>query len=55
MINQKFKNKNRGYRKLEVWKLAIELYFKTSKVVPTIEDKPYKIINQLLGSAFSIH
>jgi hypothetical protein len=31
MKDQKFKNKNRGYRKLNVWNKAIELYVIISK------------------------
>jgi four helix bundle protein len=55
MINENLKNKNRGYRKLEVWKKAIELYVSKSTKLYQIEEIPYKVINQLMGSAFSIH
>ena len=55
MNGYKYKNKNRGYRKLDVWKKAIELYVIISKTIPKINTFPYKVINQLMGSAFSIH
>ena len=55
MINKNLKNKNRGYRKLEVWNKAIELYVLISTDVGKIEKIPYKIVNQIMGSAFSIH
>ncbi len=55
MDEHKYKNKNRGYRKLEVWKKAIELYVLISTKVYKVEEIPYKVINQLMGSAFSIH
>jgi four helix bundle protein len=54
MISQ-LKNKNRGYRKLEVWKKAIELYVMISRQAYLIKGNPYKVINQLIGSAYSIH
>ena len=49
------RNKNRGYRKLEVWSRAIEFYVFVSKRAYSLKGKPYRVINQLIGSAYSVH
>ncbi len=49
------KNINRGYRKLEVWKEAIELYVFVTKKVRTLESVPFKVRAQVEDSIFSVH
>lgn len=51
---EKNKNINRGYRKLEVWKEAVELYSFVRKKIKTINDLPYKIGAQITDSALSV-
>lgn len=48
------KNINRGYRKLEVWKLSTELYKQIKINVRTLPNVPLKIRSQVEDSAFSI-
>lgn len=54
-IRNKRRNKNRGYRKLEVWSKAIELYAMVSKEAYSLKGKPYRVINQLIGASYSVH
>ena len=49
------KNINRGYRKLEVWKEAIELYVFVTKKVRILESVPFKVRAQVEDSIFSVH
>jgi four helix bundle protein len=49
------KNINRGYRKLDVWKEAIELYVFVTKKVRTLESVPFKVRAQVEDSIFSVH
>lgn len=49
------KNINRGYRKLEVWKEAIELYVFVVKKIRTLNTVPYKVKAQIEDSIFSVH
>jgi four helix bundle protein len=49
------KNINRGYRKLEVWKEAIELYVFVTKKVRTLDSVPFKVRAQVEDSIFSVH
>jgi four helix bundle protein len=49
------KNINRGYRKLEVWREAIELYVFVTKKVKTLESVPFKVRAQVEDSIFSVH
>ncbi len=53
-VLERNRNLNRGFRKLDVWMIAIELYVIISKNAYSIKGKPYKVINQLIGSAYSI-
>ncbi len=48
------KNINRGYRKLEVWQLAIDLYVFVKKKVRNLKDVPFKVRAQVEDSAFSV-
>jgi four helix bundle protein len=54
LINRN-KNINRGFRKLEVWKEAIELYVFVTKKVRTLESVPFKVRAQVEDSIFSVH
>jgi four helix bundle protein len=49
------KNINRGYRKLEVWKEAIELYVFVTEKIRTLESVPFKVRAQVEDSIFSVH
>ncbi len=48
------KNINRGYRKLEVWKDAIELYSFVKKKLKTLNEVSFKTKAQIEDSALSI-
>ena len=47
------KNINRGYRKLEVWREAIELYVFVKNKIRNLNEVPYKVRAQVEDSAFS--
>ena len=47
------RNINRGYRKLEVWKEAIELYVFVKNKIRNIKSIPFKIKAQIEDSIFS--
>lgn len=49
------KNINRGYRKLVVWKEAVELYVFVKTRVRSLKNVPYKVKAQVEDSAFSCH
>lgn len=49
------KNINRGYRKLEVWQEAIELYVFTKAKIRKLNEVPYKVKAQVEDSIFSCH
>ena len=48
------KNINRGYRKLEVWKEAVELYTFVKKQIKINRDLSYKTKAQIEDSALSV-
>ena len=48
------KNLNRGFRKLRVWREAIELYTFEKRIFDQIRGISFKIRDQVLDSAFSI-
>ena len=54
LINRN-KNINRGFRKLEVWKEAIELYVFVKNRIKPFESLPFKIKAQVEDSIFSVH
>lgn len=54
VILERNKNLNRGFRKLNVWREAIELYAFEKKVLGDVKGLPFKIRDQVLDSAFSI-
>ncbi len=54
-IINKNKNINRGFRKLEVWREAIDLYVLVKEKVRNLKDVPYKIKAQVEDSIFSCH
>lgn len=53
-VLERNRNLNRGFRKLEVWREAIELYVFEKRLLNAINGIPYKIKSQVLDSAFSI-
>ncbi len=48
------KNINRGYRKLEVWKEAVELYSIVNTKIKTINELSFKTKAQIEDSALSV-
>ena len=54
-VLERNKNLNRGFRKLRVWREAIELYVFVKEVLFEIKGLSFKIRDQILSSAFSIH
>ena len=53
-VLERNKNLNRGFRKLRVWREAVELYVFEKKVLGQIKGISFKIKDQILDSAFSI-
>ena len=53
-VLERNKNLNRGFRKLQVWKEAIDLYAFEKKVLGKVKGISFKIKDQVLGSGFSI-
>ena len=53
-VLERNKNLNRGFRKLRVWREAIDLYAFEKKVLGEVKGLPFKIRDQILDSAFSI-
>jgi four helix bundle protein len=51
---EKNKNINRGYRKLEVWNEAVELYAFVKKKITELKDLSYKTKAQIEDSAMSV-
>jgi len=49
------KNINRGFRKLDVWREAIELYVFVKNKVRNLVNVPYKVKAQVEDSIFSCH
>jgi four helix bundle protein len=49
------KNINRGYRKLEVWKEAINLYVFIKEKIRSLNSVPFKIKAQVEDSIYSCH
>ena len=54
-VLERNKNLNRGFRKLRVWREAIELYVFVKEALDEIQGLSFKIRDQFLDSAFSIH
>ena len=53
-VLERNKNLNRGFRKLNVWREAIELYAFEKKILGEVKGLPFKIRDQVLDSGFSI-
>ena len=51
---EKNKNINRGYRKLEVWKEAVELYSFVKKKLKTLKELSFKTKAQIEDSSLSV-
>jgi len=54
LINRN-KNINRGFRKLEVWREAVEFYAFVKKKIIDLPNISYKVKDQVEASAFSVH
>jgi hypothetical protein len=54
-VLERNKNLNRGFRKLRVWREAIDLYVFIKEALDEIKRLSFKIKDQILDSAFSIH
>ena len=53
-VLERNKNLNRGFRKLRVWREAIELYAFEKRILDQIRGISFKIKDQILDSVFSI-
>jgi len=53
-VLERNKNLNRGFRKLEVWREAVQLYAFEKKALGEVKGIVYKIKDQVLDSVFSI-
>ena len=53
-LSQKNKNINRGYRELEVWKEAVELYHFVKDKLKTVDGVSFKVKAQVEDSVFSV-
>lgn len=53
-VLERNKNLNRGFRKLNVWREAIDLYAFEKKCLDRLKSISFKIKDQVLDSAFSI-
>lgn len=53
-VLERNKNLNRGFRKLVVWREAVELYVFVKQELGKIKGLSFKIRDQILDSAFSI-
>lgn len=54
LINRN-KNINRGFRKLEVWREAVEFYAFVKKKIIDLQNISFKVKDQVEASAFSVH
>lgn len=52
---QQNKNINRGYRELEVWKEAVELFHFVREKLRTLDNLSFKVKAQVEDSIFSVH
>ena len=53
-VLERNKNLNRGFRKLNVWREAVELYAFEKKCLDRLKSISFKIKDQILASGFSI-
>ena len=53
-VLERHKNLNRGFRKLRVWREAVDLYAFEKKVLGKVKGISFKIKDQVLDSGFSI-
>ncbi|NUM72579.1 MAG: four helix bundle protein [Ignavibacteriaceae bacterium] len=53
-IEERYKNINRGYRKLDVWNEAVGLFVLVRKKTRSLKSVNYKILEQIESSAFSV-
>jgi len=53
-VLERNRNLNRGFRKLEVWREAVQLYAFEKKAFDSLKNISFKIKDQVLDSIFSI-
>jgi four helix bundle protein len=53
-VLERNKNLNRGFRKLQVWREAVELYVFVKQKLNEVKGLSFKIRDQIVDSAFSI-
>lgn len=53
-VLERNRNLNRGFRKLEVWREAVELYVFVKGILDNIKRLSFKVKDQVVDSAFSI-
>jgi four helix bundle protein len=54
-IINRYKNINRGFRKLNAWKEAIDLYVFVKDKIRNLSEVPFKVRAQVEDSAYSCH
>lgn len=54
-LSEQNKNINRGYRELNVWKEAVELFYFVREKLKTLDNLSFKINAQVEDSIFSVH
>lgn len=54
-LTERNRNINRGYRKLNVWKEAIDFFVFVSKKLDNIHNVSFKVKAQVEDSVFSVH
>lgn len=54
-LSEQNKNINRGYRELNVWKEAVELFYFVREKLKTLDNLSFKIKAQVEDSIFSVH
>ncbi|MBL1212233.1 MAG: four helix bundle protein [Ignavibacteriae bacterium] len=51
---EKNRNINRGFRKLQIWQLAVDLYKLVSTIITEFDKIPYKVQAQIKDAALSV-
>lgn len=54
-LTEQNKNINRGYRELEVWKEAVDLFHLVREKLKTLENLSFKVKTQIEDSIFSVN
>lgn len=53
-ILERNRNINRGFRKLRVWKDAVDLYVFVTRLMKDKKNIPFKVKDQVCAASFSI-